>query len=61
MFVILLRFTDRRADASRWMEDHQAELQQGFEDGLFLPGVRRCATALSAGLAPLIARTLTMS
>lgn len=36
MFVVVLRFSEHRAQASRWMEGHKAWLQQGFEDGVFL-------------------------
>lgn len=36
MYVVVLRFSERRTEASRWMEGHKAWLQQGFEDGVFL-------------------------
>ncbi len=36
MYTIVLRFTERRADAARWMEGHKAWLRQGFDDGVFL-------------------------
>ncbi len=36
MFVVVLRFSEHRIEASRWMAGHKAWLQQGFEDGVFL-------------------------
>ncbi len=36
MFVILLKFSENKSKASEFMEGHNAWIQQGFEDGIFL-------------------------
>jgi len=36
MFVILLRFSDNKAQAGAFMEGHKAWIQRGFDDGVFL-------------------------
>jgi len=36
MFVILLRFTDKKAKASEFMDDHKAWAKQGMDDDVFL-------------------------
>ncbi|WP_346898395.1 YciI family protein [uncultured Roseibium sp.] len=36
MFIVLLRFSDKKARASDFMDGHKAWLQQGFADGVFL-------------------------
>lgn len=36
MFVVTLRFSTHRAQASRWMDGHNAWIRRGFEDGVFL-------------------------
>jgi len=36
MFVVLLRFAEGRAKAPQFMAGHQAWLQQGFEEGVFV-------------------------
>ena len=36
MFVVLLRCSEARSSASQWLAGHQAWLQQGFDDGVFL-------------------------
>ena len=36
MFVVLLRFSDKRALAAQFMEGHNAWIRRGFEDGVFL-------------------------
>jgi len=43
MFVVLLRFSDNKAQAGQFMAGHNAWLQKGFDDGVFL---------LSGGLQP---------
>lgn len=35
MFVVLLKFSADTAQASRFMEDHKAWIERGFEDGVF--------------------------
>lgn len=35
MFVVLLRFSDNRAQAGRFMDAHKDWLKQGFDDGVF--------------------------
>lgn len=36
MFVVLLRFSRRKDQASRLMEGHKAWIKRGFDDGVFL-------------------------
>lgn len=36
MFIVLLRFAEKKALASQFMEAHKAWIGQGFEDGVFL-------------------------
>lgn len=36
MFVVLLRFSANKAQASQFMEGHKAWIQRGMEDGVFL-------------------------
>ena len=36
MFVVLLRFADKKALASQFMEGHNAWIKRGFDDGVFL-------------------------
>ncbi len=36
MFIILLRFSDNKAQASQFMEAHKEWLKSGFDDGVFL-------------------------
>ena len=36
MFVILLRFSENKSNASEFMEGHNKWLKQGFDDGIFL-------------------------
>jgi len=36
MHIVVLRFTELRAEAPRWLDGHKAWLQQGFDDGVFL-------------------------
>lgn len=36
MFVVLLRFSDNRARAAELVDGHNAWIQQGFDDGVFL-------------------------
>jgi uncharacterized protein YciI len=36
MFVVLLRFSGKRALASQFMESHSAWIKRGFDDGVFL-------------------------
>jgi len=36
MFTILLTFSDNRAKAPQFMEDHKQWISQGFDDGVFL-------------------------
>lgn len=36
MFIILLKFSDNRDNAGKFMEDHKAWLKRGFDDGFFL-------------------------
>jgi uncharacterized protein YciI len=36
MFVVLLRFSDNKAQAARFMQGHKEWIQRGFDDGVFL-------------------------
>ena len=36
MFVVLLRFSDNKDQASEFMEGHNAWIKRGFDDGVFL-------------------------
>lgn len=36
MFVVLLRFSDNKSQASQFMEGHKEWLNRGFDDGVFL-------------------------
>jgi uncharacterized protein YciI len=36
MFLVLLKFSQNKLQASQWMDGHKAWLQSGFDDGVFL-------------------------
>jgi uncharacterized protein YciI len=36
MFVVLLTFSDNKAQAGRFMDGHKAWIARGFDDGVFL-------------------------
>lgn len=36
MFVVLLKFSDNRANAGQFMEGHKKWIKRGFDDGVFL-------------------------
>jgi len=36
MFVVLLRFSERKGKANQFMEGHKEWLKRGFDDGVFL-------------------------
>ena len=36
MFIVLLKFSDNKAQASQFMDGHKAWLKRGFDDGVFL-------------------------
>ena len=36
MFIVLLRFSDHKAQASQFMEGHKEWIKRGFDDGVFL-------------------------
>ena len=36
MFIVLLRFSDNKANAGQFMEGHNDWLKGGFDDGVFL-------------------------
>ncbi len=36
MYIVLLRFTEQKHRAGEWMAAHQAWIQQGLDDGVFL-------------------------
>ena len=36
MFIVSLRFSENKSQAGQYMEAHNAWIQQGFDDGIFL-------------------------
>lgn len=36
MFIVLLRFSDNKGQAGRFIEGHKEWIQRGFDDGVFL-------------------------
>ncbi len=36
MFVVLLKFSDNKGQASQFMEGHNEWIRRGFDDGIFL-------------------------
>jgi uncharacterized protein YciI len=36
MFIVLLRFSGNKGQASRYMDGHKEWLKRGFDDGIFL-------------------------
>jgi len=36
MFIILLKFSENKSQASEYMESHNEWIKQGFKDGVFL-------------------------
>ena len=36
MFIVLLKFSDNKAEAGAFMDGHKAWLKRGFDDGVFL-------------------------
>ena len=36
MFIVLLKFSDNKANASQLMEGHREWIKRGFDDGVFL-------------------------
>ena len=36
MFIVLLKFSDNKADAGQFMEGHNEWIKRGFDDGVFL-------------------------
>lgn len=36
MFVVLLKFSDNKGQASQFMEGHKEWIKRGFDDGVFL-------------------------
>ena len=36
MFIVLLKFSDNKDKASRFMEGHKEWIKLGFDDGVFL-------------------------
>ena len=56
MFVILLKFSENKAQAGQFMDGHNAWIKQGFDDGVFLmagslqPGLGGSVIAYNASL-----------
>lgn len=36
MFIVLLKFSDNKSEASQFMEGHKEWIERGFDDGVFL-------------------------
>lgn len=36
MFIVLLKFSDNKSEASQWMDGHNQWIKRGFEDDVFL-------------------------
>lgn len=36
MFIVLLRFSDKKGQASKYMQGHNEWIKRGFDDGVFL-------------------------
>ena len=36
MFIVLLKFSDNKGQASQFMEGHKAWIKRGFDDGVFI-------------------------
>lgn len=36
MFIVFLKFSDNKGQAGQFMEDHNAWIERGFDDGVFL-------------------------
>lgn len=36
MFIVLLKFSDNKGEASQFMEGHKEWIERGFDDGVFL-------------------------
>ncbi|WP_422365502.1 YciI family protein [Pelagibius sp.] len=36
MFIVMLKFSENKGDAGRFMEGHKDWIQRGFDDGVFL-------------------------
>ena len=36
MFIVLLKFSGNKAQASQFMDDHKEWIKRGFDDGVFL-------------------------
>ncbi len=62
MFVVLLKFSGNKAQASQFMEGHKAWIKRGFDDGVFLlagsllPGSGGAILAHNASLSELQGR-----
>ena len=56
MFIVLLRFSNNKSNAGRYMQEHQAWVDRGLEDGVFLlvgsiqPGLGGAILASDASL-----------
>lgn len=65
MFVVLLRFSENKADASQHMAGHNAWIRRGLDDGVFLlvgsiqPGLGGAVVAHGTSLAELRERVAT--
>lgn len=36
MFIVMLKFSENKGEAGRFMEGHKDWIQRGFDDGVFL-------------------------
>jgi len=59
MFIVLLKFSDNKVQASQFMEGHNEWIRRGFDDGVFLlagslqPGLGGGIVAYNTSLADL--------
>ncbi len=62
MFVVLLKFSDNKANAGQFMDGHKEWIKRGFDDGVFLvagslqPNAGGAIVAHNASLADLHSR-----
>jgi len=62
MFIVFLRFADNKSQAGQFMDGHNAWIQRGFDDGVFLlvgslqPNLGGAIVAHNSSLAQLEAR-----
>ena len=62
MYIVFLKFSDKKSQAGQFMEAHKAWVKRGFDDGVFLlagslePGLGGGVLAHNTSLAELLGR-----